>query len=108
MVSNECSRLTINDAGDGIVRLIGEIDVATAPKLHRRLEHDLRVRVLDMAQVTFMDSSGLKVLVIANRAREASDRITVRSPSGAVRRVIDIAGMAEWLGLAPDPSDPPD
>jgi hypothetical protein len=25
-----------------------------------------------------------------------------------VRRVVDIAGMAEWLGLAPDPSDPPE
>ena len=66
------------------------------------------IRVLDMAQVTFIDSSGLKVIVIANRARDASDRITLRAPSRAVRRVVDIAGMAEWLGLAPDPSDPPD
>ena len=108
MASTERSRLTIHDAGGGVVHLVGEIDAATAPKLHRCLEHDPRVRVLDMAQVTFMDSSGLKVLVVANRAREASDRITLRAPSSAVRRVVDIAGMAEWLGLAPDPSDPPD
>ena len=61
-----------------------------------------------MSQVTFMDSSGLKVLVIANRSRDASDRITLRAPSRAVRRVLELAGMAEWLGLAPDPSDPPE
>ena len=102
MASTQRSRLTIHDAGDGVLHLVGEIDVATAPKLHHCLEHDPRVNVLDMAQVTFMDSSGLKVLVIANRSREASDRITLRAPSAAVRRVVDIAGMAEWLGLAPE------
>ena len=107
-VSTEHSRLTIHDAGDGVVQLVGEIDVATAPKLQQCLEHDPRIRVVDMAQVTFMDSTGLKVLVVANRSRDASDRITLRAPSGAVRRVLDIAGMAEWLGLAPDPLDPPE
>ena len=108
MPSNERSRLTIHDAGDGVVHLVGEIDAATAPKLDRCLEHEPRIRVIDMAQVTFMDSSGLKVLVIANRSRDASDRITLQAPSAAVRRVLDIAGIAEWLGLAPDPSDPPE
>ena len=82
--------------------------MATAPKLARCLENDPRVRVLDMAQVTFIDSSGLKVLVIANRSRDASDRITLRPVSRAVRRVLEIAGMTEWLGVAPDPSDAPE
>jgi anti-sigma B factor antagonist len=108
MPSTERSRLTIHDAADGVVVLVGEIDAATAPKLQQCLEHDARVRVLDMTQVTFMDSSGLKVIVIANRARDASDRITLRAPSRAVRRVVDVAGMAEWLGVEPDPTDPPD
>jgi anti-anti-sigma factor len=108
MPSSEHSRLTIHDASDGVVHLIGEIDAATAPKLDRCLEHEPLVRVLDMSQVTFMDSSGIKVLAIANRARQASDRIKLRAPSAAVRRVLDIAGMTEWFGLAPDPSDPPD
>ena len=102
MASTEGSRLTIHEAGDALLLLVGEIDVATAPELARYLENDPRVRVLDMAQVTFIDSSGLKVLVIANRSRDAADRITLRAPSGAVRRVVDIAGMAEWLGLTPD------
>ena len=102
MSSSEHSRLTIHDTGDGVVHLVGEIDAATAPKLDRCLQHDPGIRVVDMSQVTFMDSSGLKVLAIANRARDASDRITLRAPSAAVRRVIDISGMAEYLGLEPE------
>lgn len=102
MASAQRNRLTIYEAGDSLLRLVGEIDVMTAPELARYLDNDQRIRVLDMAQVTFMDSSGLKVLVLANRSREASDRITLRAPSAAVRRVVDISGMAEWLGLAPE------
>jgi anti-anti-sigma factor len=108
MASTERSRLTIHDAGGGVVHLVGEIDAATAPKLDRCLEHDPRIRVVDMSQVTFIDSSGLKVLAIANRSRDASDRITLRAPSRAVRRVLEIAGMAEWLGVPPEVSDPPE
>ena len=64
------------------MHLVGEIDAATAPKLRRCLDHDARIRVLDMAQVTFMDSSGLKVLVIANHSREGcalTGRVRARS-----------------------------
>ena len=42
MPSTERSRLTIHDAADGVVVLVGEIDAATAPKLHQCLEHDAR------------------------------------------------------------------
>jgi len=102
MPSSGSSRLTIHDVGDGVVELVGEIDAVTAPKLDRCLEHDPRIRVVDMSQVTFMDSSGLKVLAIANRSRDASERVTLRAPSAAVRRVVTISGMAELLGLAPE------
>jgi anti-anti-sigma factor len=103
MMSKDHSRLTIDEAGDGLLRLVGEVDAATAPELARYLDNDPRVRVLDMAQVTFIDSSGLKVLVIANRSRDASERITLRPVSPAARRVLELAGMTEWLGVAAEP-----
>ncbi len=92
MPSNEHSRLTIHEAGDALLRLVGEVDVATAPELARYLDNDPRVRVIDMAQVTFIDSSGLKVLVVANRSHDASDMITLqpvlarRAPGTGARR----------------------
>ena len=104
MPSHEHSRLTIYEAGDALLRLVGEVDVATAPELARYLDNDPRVRVIDMAQVTFIDSSGLKVLVVANRSRDASDMITLQPVSRTVRRVLELAGMTEWLGVAPEAS----
>jgi anti-anti-sigma factor len=92
--------LTIQDAHDGVVRLEGEIDAATAPALQRRLEARPLVHVLDMEGVTFLDSSGLKVLAIANRARHSEGPLMLRAPSASVRRLLDIAGLADTFGIA--------
>jgi anti-anti-sigma factor len=92
--------LTIQDAHDGVVRLEGEIDAATAPALQRRLEAHPLVHVLDMERVTFLDSSGLKVLAIANRARNPDGPLMLRAPSPSVRRLLDIAGLADTFGIA--------
>ena len=55
--------------------------------------------VLDLAEVTFIDSTGLGALM---DARCESDRngweFSVRHPSAAVRRVIELAGVAQMLG----------
>jgi anti-anti-sigma factor len=52
--------------------------------------------VIDLRAVSFMDLSGLRVLHVA-----ASDGLSVviRNPSRLVRRVIDLAGMAELLPI---------
>jgi anti-anti-sigma factor len=92
--------LDIQDAHDGVVRLEGEIDAATAPALLRRLEAEPVVRVLDMERVTFLDSSGLKVLTIANRSRDSDGPLMLRAPSASVRRLLDIAGLADTFGIA--------
>jgi anti-anti-sigma factor len=108
MSRTEPDRLTVHDAGGGVLVLAGEVDAATAPELQRHLDNDPLVRVLDMQHVSFIDSSGLKVLLIANRNRSAADRITLRAPSARVRRVLQVAGLTDWLGIASEPSDPPE
>jgi anti-sigma B factor antagonist len=100
--------LTIHDAGGGVLVLVGEIDAATAPELRRHLDDDPRVTVLDMRDVSFMDSSGLKVVLFANRGRAPADRITLRDPSARVRRVLQVAGLTDSLGTAANPSDAPE
>ena len=105
MASTERSRLTIHDAGDGVVVLVGEIDAATAPKLHRCLEHDPRIRVLDMAQVTFMDSSGLGLIVESNqRARKHGFRFAIAVGGASdVHRILEMSGLTKVLVFADDP-----
>jgi anti-sigma B factor antagonist len=83
--------LIVHELGDGVLRLIGEIDMDTAPILRRRLESDAPVTVLDLAEVTFIDSTGLNVLINANRNRV--DGLVLRSPVGAVSRVLELSGI---------------
>jgi stage II sporulation protein AA (anti-sigma F factor antagonist) len=96
--------LTIEDLGDGVVRLIGEVDMATAPTLQRYLEIVPTATVLDLRDVTFIDSSGLSVLVRAHRDRPKTEPLTLRSPTSAVCRVLEITGLIDVFRIDPGPA----
>ncbi len=87
--------LTIEDVGDGVVRLVGDLDMETAPTLQRYLELVPTVTVLDLREVTFVDSCCLTVLVRANRDRPSTEPLILRSPNGLVRRVLEITGLVD-------------
>jgi anti-anti-sigma factor len=54
---------------------------------------------IDLAEVTFIDSTGLSVLMDAHFEAERNGwEFSIRSPSAAVLRVVDLAGMHEVLG----------
>jgi anti-anti-sigma factor len=79
----------------------GELDIATAPELvdmltrFRGLGHAV---ALDLAEVTFMDSTGLTTLMDAQLAADANGwRFEIRRTSPAVRRVFELAGVARLL-----------
>lgn len=90
--------------GVAVVRLPAEIDLANAPALRDELLSALNRHgehlVVDALGVTFMDSSGVNALV---RARERASRlggsVHVVAQSTAVRRVLEITGLEEHLGL---------
>ncbi len=98
--------------GDAAVVVVsGEIDPATAPTLDeaiRRAEDYRPHVVVDLSGVTFMDSSGLEVLVSAHTRTDAADdkRFIVRSPHAFVARVLHISGVDEILVVEPGPSEP--
>src|SRR4051812_9434807 len=93
------------DGDVSLIRVSGEIDAATAPELreaivlaHQCTERDVTV---DLAQVTFIDSSGIAALVDAHRGLEAmGHRLRIRNAQGHVERVLWIAGATEVV--APD------
>lgn len=87
------------------VAVHGELDIATASELERELRARLGRGdvVLDLQAVSFMDSSGLRALLVASReAREAGRRLLVQPGKGQVLRVIEIAQVSEHLELADD------
>jgi anti-sigma B factor antagonist len=55
--------------------------------------------MLDLAEVTFIDSTGLSALMDAHFASERNGwEFSVRHPSAAVRRVVELAGVGQVLG----------
>ena len=86
--------------GYTIVWAHGEIDVATTPDLVEELAGAVgspRCRVIvDLTQVTFMDSTGFNALVHARRTAEAGNgEVRLVGASGMVLKVLRITGLEE-------------
>jgi anti-anti-sigma factor len=94
-------RHDIDRSGSAQVILTGEIDLSNVDSLARALAAapyaSDRV-VIDLAGVTFLDSTGIAALVVAQRrAVVAGRRLTVANAQGMVRRVLDLTGALHTL-----------
>lgn len=81
-----------------VVRIVGELDLATAPQLRQLLvdleEQGTRHVTLDLADMAFIDSTGLKVFVAGRqRFRDCGGQLALRSPSASATRVFEITGL---------------
>jgi anti-anti-sigma factor len=86
------------------VRLVlsGELDAARADRLSRALRQaegaEAPLIVLDATGLTFIDSSGLAlVLQASRRANAAARRLVVANPRLPVRRIFELAAMEQLL-----------
>jgi anti-anti-sigma factor len=86
-----------------VIAATGELDLSGAAVLEAELERltgdpELGTLVLDLSGLEFMDSSGLRLVVLADmRAREAGHRFAlVRGPE-TVHRVFEITRMSDRL-----------
>jgi anti-anti-sigma factor len=95
--------VSVGDSGQGryVVTVRGELDLATADRLWAELEPLLApetVVVLDGTEISFLDSSGLRVLLQAgNRATSGGAAFRLVAPQQAVQRVLDLAGTGDHL-----------
>jgi anti-anti-sigma factor len=84
-------------SGSAVLTVSGEVDLATAPALQTALlamvERGSDKVILDMAEVTFMDSSGLSALLAARDAGgEDFEMVLVVGP-GMVRRLLETTAI---------------
>jgi anti-sigma B factor antagonist len=82
----------------------GELDIATVELLERALleveQADTTMIVLDLSGLSFIDSTGLRLLLDVNeRCGGPADRLRVIAGSPAVERLLDIVGLRERLPL---------
>ncbi|HEY1507918.1 MAG TPA: STAS domain-containing protein [Solirubrobacteraceae bacterium] len=91
-----------------VISVSGELDLASSPALEEELERvaksDATTIVVDLAELEFMDSTGLSVLVRAHqRAEESGRRLGLVNGSQQVQRLLTLTGVADRLTLADAP-----
>jgi len=83
-----------------VVTVIGEVDFANQQRFQAAVDRALAAGparlVLDLAGVRFMDSSALRILILATQ-REAT--VELRAPSRAVQRLLELSGLATLLRI---------
>ena len=88
--------------GHSDVRVTGDVDLATAPELGQRLNLVIAAGNgdvdVDLSNVTFLDSSGLAVLLAARQGlHDQHHRLTVRNPSTPVLRILELSGVLDVM-----------
>lgn len=98
-------RLAVAVVPDGpgrfVVTLAGELDLAASEGFWSELEPLLEpagLVVLDGSELDFLDSSGLRILILASRrAEELGGRLRLVAPHRAVQRTLDLTGAKAIL-----------
>jgi anti-anti-sigma factor len=103
----ELSALRMSSERNGAVhaiRLRGELDLATSSRVEAELKRveatDVRTIVVDLSDLTFINSSGVHLLVDAEVRSRASNRLTLLRGSPAVQRVLELCEVDTALPFA--------
>ncbi len=94
------------DAGRVVVDVGGEVDVIGAAELggvvRDLVDEGVSNLTLDLSDVTFLDSTGLSVLVSGrNQCRARDGDLTLRDPSPAAWKVLTITGLDQVFEVDP-------
>jgi anti-anti-sigma factor len=98
--------VSVHQDGNGlVVRAAGELDMTTTDALEndllRAFESGAGSIVLDLGEITFIDSTGLRLLLwAANRSHENGERLRIDCGAGAVRRLLEVTQLDRSLPLA--------
>ncbi|OKJ94995.1 hypothetical protein AMK26_30690 [Streptomyces sp. CB03234] len=101
--------VTTDPGGDAVLTVSGELDIVTGEELRSRLRTALdrsHTVLLDLSGVTFLDCSGLRVLLWARRQAAAEDvRLLLHAPSPAVDKILRATRLETAFTLcAPSPA----
>lgn len=99
------------DSGRATLVLVGELDLASAETLQQaltaeQLEHQQAI-VLDLQQLQFLDSTGLRgILTAFDRCRERHQEFAITPAPQQVQRLLEVTGAIDLLPLATPAGDP--
>ena len=90
------------DAGKAEFALIGRLDTVSAPQLEGELQAllpGLTELTLDLKQLDYISSAGLRVLLSAHKAMLRQGTMTVKNPNEVVAEIFDVTGFSGILNL---------
>jgi anti-anti-sigma factor len=105
MAASELLKINILPGQDcATLRLSGEIDLSTAPAVREAalsaLQQFSTVLHIDLSGVSFMDSTGLEVLLATRRRAELlGGQLHLKDPTPAVLRVLEVTGVARLFEI---------
>jgi len=110
-VSPQAFQVSLADRGSAVVvRVRGEVDTATAPKMGQAIDAQLvhgRSVLLDLSEVEFIDLHGLAVLMRANRrVRVDGGSFALERPAPCVIRLLELVRLDGEIPIAPDGAGP--
>jgi anti-anti-sigma factor len=86
-----------------VIELIGELDLDGAPRLEEELRRveasDVTSIIVDLSQLEFIDSTGIRLIVMASE-RSTADRFALLRGPRQVHRVFEITDLADRLPFA--------
>ncbi|MBV9000277.1 MAG: STAS domain-containing protein [Solirubrobacterales bacterium] len=93
-----------------VVTAVGELDLRTSPELEERLDRvwssGAELVILDLRQIEFMDSTGLRVLLGAHqRAQDSGRRFALVRGADQVERVLTLTGVRDLLTVVDAPEE---
>jgi anti-sigma B factor antagonist len=100
--------IAISLASDpALVSLRGELDLATAPLLHKHIDDLLDTNgqhrslvLIDVGELNFCDSSGLRALLeIRNRCQRVGTNLRLTNVPANIRRILELTGTTSVLNI---------
>jgi anti-sigma B factor antagonist len=96
--AEQLSMVVERQGGRVLVRLRGELDIATAPMLANALNNANSEFVVDLAELAFLDASGLDTLADASaRAEQGGHHLAVINADSFTQRIFELTGLDHLL-----------
>jgi anti-anti-sigma factor len=109
--AGEHLRIELRSTPDRVVlELCGELDLASVPLLESELEKAARAEaktiVLDLDELDFVDSSGLRAMLSAReRASDSGGQLLLSRCSEQLTRLLTVAGVSDYLPTIASPDE---
>lgn len=94
---------TAKNADKLTIGISGRVDTTTAPELEKEILNNITGvadLILDLEEMSYISSAGLRVLLLAQKKMNAQGKMTIINANDYVKEIFDVTGFADILTIA--------